>query len=102
MRKDFEEAFKVCDVIVTPTAPTAAFRLGEKTADPLQMYLSDIFTIPCNLAGLPGLSLPCGFTPEGLPIGLQMIGRPFEEERLLQTAHAYERNTEWHVRKPAL
>jgi aspartyl-tRNA(Asn)/glutamyl-tRNA(Gln) amidotransferase subunit A len=102
IRKDFEEAFQRCDVLVLPTAPTPAFRIGEKVEDPLQMYLSDIFTIPCNLAGLPGLSLPCGFTQEGLPIGLQMIGNFFQEEKILRAAWAYEQNTEHHRRKPNL
>ncbi len=102
IRKDFEEAFKHCDVIVTPTAPTAAFGLGEKTDDPLTMYLSDIFTISANLAGIPGISLPCGFTQAGLPIGLQLLGKPFDEATLLQVGFAYEQATEWHRRKPPL
>ena len=101
IRRDFEAVFRDHDVIVTPTAPTTAFRIGEKTSDPLQMYLSDIFTISVNLAGLPGLSLPCGFDAQGLPIGLQIIGRPFAEEVVLQVAHAYEQATEWHRRIPA-
>jgi aspartyl-tRNA(Asn)/glutamyl-tRNA(Gln) amidotransferase subunit A len=99
IRKDFEEAFKSVDVMLTPTTPTPAFKIGEKTSDPLQMYLSDIFTISCNLAGLPGLSLPCGFSSGGLPIGLQVLGRPFEEERVLAAAAAYEKATDW-VRTP--
>jgi aspartyl-tRNA(Asn)/glutamyl-tRNA(Gln) amidotransferase subunit A len=99
IRRDFEQVFAAHDVIVTPTAPTTAFRIAEKTSDPLQMYLSDIFTISVNLAGLPGLSLPCGFDKAGLPIGLQIIGRPFEEERVLQAAYAYEQATEWHLRE---
>jgi aspartyl-tRNA(Asn)/glutamyl-tRNA(Gln) amidotransferase subunit A len=102
IRKDFEEAFRRCDVLILPTAPTPAFRLGEKVDDPLQMYLSDIFTIPCNLAGLPGLSLPCGFTGEGLPIGLQILGNFFQEEKILRVAWAFEQNTEHHRRKPIL
>jgi aspartyl-tRNA(Asn)/glutamyl-tRNA(Gln) amidotransferase subunit A len=102
IRKDFEEAFRRCDVLILPTAPTPAFRLGEKVDDPLQMYLSDIFTIPCNLAGLPGLSLPCGFTGEGLPIGLQILGNFFQEEKILRVAWAFEQNTEHHRRKPSL
>jgi len=102
IRKDFEEAFKRCEVILTPTAPTAAFRLGEKTDDPLTMYLSDIFTISANLAGIPGISLPCGFTQAGLPIGLQLLGKPFDEETLLQLAFAYEQATDWHKRKRPL
>ncbi len=102
IRKDFEEAFKKCDVLILPTAPTPAFRVGEKVDDPLQMYLSDIFTIPCNLAGLPGLSLRCGFTGEGLPIGLQILGNFFQEEKILRVAWAFEQNTEHHRRKPEL
>jgi aspartyl-tRNA(Asn)/glutamyl-tRNA(Gln) amidotransferase subunit A len=98
IRRDFEQVFATEDVVVTPTAPTTAFRIGEKTSDPLQMYLSDIFTISVNLAGLPGLSLPCGFDRSGMPIGLQIVGRPFEEEKVLQTAYAYEQVTEWHER----
>ncbi len=102
IRKDFEEAFKRCEVILTPTAPTPAFGLGEKTDNPLTMYLSDIFTISANLAGIPGISLPCGFTQAGLPIGLQLLGKPFDESTLLQMAFAYEQATEWHRRKPPL
>ena len=90
IRQDFERAFEHCDFIVTPVAPTTAFKLGEKTADPLQMYLSDIFTISVNLAGLPGLSVPCGYDRGGMPIGLQLIGPPFGEEIILRAADAYE------------
>ncbi len=97
--QDFQEAFKEVDLIVTPATPTPAFKLGEKSEDPLQMYLSDIFTISVNLAGLPAIALPCGFSKGGLPIGFQLIGRAFEEERILRAAHAYERSTEWHLRK---
>ncbi|OGQ58235.1 MAG: aspartyl/glutamyl-tRNA amidotransferase subunit A [Deltaproteobacteria bacterium RIFCSPLOWO2_02_FULL_53_8] len=100
--RDFDEAFKVCDVIATPTAPTPAFKLGEKVSDPLTMYLSDIFTISCNLAGIPGISVPCGFTSTGLPIGLQILGRQFDEQTLLQAASAYERSTQWHLKKAVL
>ena len=102
IRKDFEEAFKRCEVILTPAAPTPAFRLGEKTDDPLTMYLSDIFTISTNLAGIPGISLPCGFTQAGLPVGLQLLGKPFDEATILQVAFAYEQATDWHRRKPPL
>lgn len=102
IRRDFEQAFKRCEVILTPTAPTPAFRLGEKTGDPLTMYLSDIFTISANLAGIPGISLPCGFTQAGLPIGLQLLGKPFDEATVLQVAFAYEQATEWHKRSPPL
>jgi aspartyl-tRNA(Asn)/glutamyl-tRNA(Gln) amidotransferase subunit A len=102
IKKDFDEAFKKCDAILTPTAPTTAFKIGEKTQDPLQMYLSDIFTISVNLAGLPALSLPCGFDFQGLPIGLQMIGKHFDETTILRIAFAYEQSTDWHKRKPPL
>src|SRR5712692_1037918 len=102
IRQDFLKAFEDCDVIATPVAPTTAFRLGEKTADPLTMYLSDIFTIAVNLAGLPGLSVPCGFDENGMPISLQLIGKPFGEDTLLQAAYAYEQATPWHTRKPSL
>ncbi len=102
IRQDFAKAFSSCDVLLSPTAPTPAFRLGEKVDDPLQMYLSDIYTIPCNLAGLPGLSLPCGFSAEGLPIGLQILANHFQEERIIRLAHAFEQNTEYHLRRPAL
>lgn len=100
--RDFAEAFAKCDVLVLPTAPTPAFKLGEKVDDPLQMYLSDIYTIPCNLAGLPGLSFPCGFSSSGLPIGLQVLGNHFQEEKILRVAYTYERNTDHHLRKPNL
>ncbi|SPQ00733.1 Glutamyl-tRNA(Gln) amidotransferase subunit A [Candidatus Sulfobium mesophilum] len=102
IKNDFENAFKEVDIILTPTSPTAAFRLGEKTEDPLHMYLADIFTISVNLAGAPGISIPCGFTSGNLPIGLQLIGRHFDEETLLKAAYAYEQSTDWHRRKPAL
>ena len=102
IKRDFDEAFKRCDVIVTPTAPTTAFKIGEKTKDPLQMYLSDIYTISINLAGLPALSLPCGFDGDGLPIGLQIIGKHFDESTILRAAYHYEQATEWHVRKPKI
>ena len=96
IRQDFLDAFAKVDVMLTPVAPTPAFRLGEKLADPLQMYLSDIFTIPVNLAGTCGMSLPCGLSRDGLPIGLQLIGRPFGEAALLKAAYAYEQATTWH------
>ncbi len=102
IKNDFDEAFKSCDVIVAPTAPTTAFKIGEKTEDPLQMYLSDIFTNSLNLAGLPGLSMPCGFDTKGLPIGLQIIGKPLDEATVLRVAYAYEQATDWHNRKPSL
>jgi aspartyl-tRNA(Asn)/glutamyl-tRNA(Gln) amidotransferase subunit A len=102
IRNDFLRAFETVDAIVTPTTPTAAFRAGEKSGDPLQMYLSDIFTISCNLAGICGVSVPCGFTNSPkLPIGLQLLGQPFGEESLLRLAHAYEQATPWHKEKAA-
>jgi aspartyl-tRNA(Asn)/glutamyl-tRNA(Gln) amidotransferase subunit A len=91
IRQDFERAFQQVDAVLSPTSPVPAFKLGEKVADPLSMYLMDVFTLPCNLAGLPGLSLPCGFTQAGLPIGLQILGKPFDEARLLRIARAFER-----------
>ncbi|HET6679028.1 MAG TPA: Asp-tRNA(Asn)/Glu-tRNA(Gln) amidotransferase subunit GatA [Nitrospira sp.] len=97
--EDFRAAFKDVDLIVTPVTPTPAFKLGEKSEDPLQMYLSDIYTISVNLAGLPAIAVPCGFSKAGLPIGVQLIGRPFEEETLLRAAHAYEQSTQWHLKK---
>jgi aspartyl-tRNA(Asn)/glutamyl-tRNA(Gln) amidotransferase subunit A len=102
IKQDFDEAFKHCDVIVTPTAPTTAFKLAEKIQDPLQMYLSDIYTISVNLGGLPALSLPCGFDQDGMPIGMQIIGKHFDEATILRVGHAYEQATEWSKRKPDL
>jgi aspartyl-tRNA(Asn)/glutamyl-tRNA(Gln) amidotransferase subunit A len=100
IKQDFETAFDRVDVLICPTAPTTAFKAGEKTADPLSMYLSDLMTIPVNLAGLPGMSIPCGFDGQGLPIGLQLIGNVLREDILFQVAHAYEQATDWHDRKP--
>ncbi len=97
--QDFIRAFETVDVILTPVAPTPAFKIGEKINDPLQMYLSDIFTIPVNLAGTCGMSIPAGFSGEGLPIGMQLIGKPFGEETVLRTAYAFEQNTDWHRRR---
>jgi aspartyl-tRNA(Asn)/glutamyl-tRNA(Gln) amidotransferase subunit A len=102
IKRDFDEAFKLCDVILTPASPTPAFKIGEKTDDPLQMYLSDIFTISANLAGIPGISVPCGFTRSGLPIGVQFLSGPFEEGKLLQIAAACERNAKIERRRPNL
>jgi aspartyl-tRNA(Asn)/glutamyl-tRNA(Gln) amidotransferase subunit A len=102
IRQDFADAFKEVDLIATPVTPTPAFALGEKIEDPLQMYLSDIYTISVNLAGLPAISVPCGFSRKGLPIGLQLIGRAFEEETLLRAAHAYEQSAQWYVKKPVV
>jgi aspartyl-tRNA(Asn)/glutamyl-tRNA(Gln) amidotransferase subunit A len=99
---DFAAAFAHCDAIVGPTSPTPAFRIGERSADPLAMYLADIYTIGANLAGLPGISIPCGFTKTGLPIGLQILAAPFEEEKLLRIARMFERATDWHTRRPKL
>jgi aspartyl-tRNA(Asn)/glutamyl-tRNA(Gln) amidotransferase subunit A len=99
LRRDFEQAFRGCDVIATPTTPEVAFRLGEKTGDPLRMYLSDIYTVSCNLAGIPGLSLPCGFA-HGMPVGLQLLGPVLEEGRLLRVADAFQRRTDFHSRRP--
>ena len=100
--EDFKSAFKACDVILSPVAPTAAFRLGEKADDPLTMYLSDVFTLAANLAGIPGMSVPCGFTGSGLPIGLQIMGSHFREGTLLKVAYNYEQATDFHTRRPVL
>jgi aspartyl-tRNA(Asn)/glutamyl-tRNA(Gln) amidotransferase subunit A len=102
IKQDFEQALRDVDVLACPTTPTTAFRIGEKADDPLQMYLSDIFTLSLNLAGICGLSLPCGFDATGLPIGLQLIAGAFAEATLLRTAYAYEQATEWHLRHPPL
>ncbi|MEH2064749.1 MAG: Asp-tRNA(Asn)/Glu-tRNA(Gln) amidotransferase subunit GatA [Nostoc sp.] len=102
IKEDFEKAFGVVDVLVCPTSPTTAFKAGEKTTDPLSMYLTDLMTIPVNLAGLPSLSLPCGFDDQGLPIGLQLIGNVLREDLLFQVAYAYEQSTSWHLRKPQI
>jgi aspartyl-tRNA(Asn)/glutamyl-tRNA(Gln) amidotransferase subunit A len=101
IRQDFLRAYHEVDALLTPTSPTPAFKLGEKS-DPLTLYLCDIYTIGVNLAGLPALSLPCGFTPAGLPIGLQLIGQPFREADLLAMAHTYEQAHDWHTRHPIL
>ncbi|MGC4034066.1 MAG: Asp-tRNA(Asn)/Glu-tRNA(Gln) amidotransferase subunit GatA [Tepidisphaeraceae bacterium] len=104
IKADYDKAFEKCDVILTPTSPTPAFRIGEKNADPLSMYLCDVFTVTCNIAGIPGLSLPCGFTTDTnpLPIGLQLLGPAFGEEKLLRVARMYEKATEWHKARPVL
>jgi aspartyl-tRNA(Asn)/glutamyl-tRNA(Gln) amidotransferase subunit A len=102
IKQDFERAFEQVDVLVCPTSPTTAFKAGDKTNDPLSMYLLDLMTIPVNLAGLPGLSLPCGFDEQGLPIGLQIIGNVLREDLVLQAAYAYEQSTEWHKHTPKL
>jgi aspartyl-tRNA(Asn)/glutamyl-tRNA(Gln) amidotransferase subunit A len=102
IKQDFEAAFAKVDVLVSPTSPTTAFKAGEKTADPLGMYLSDLMTIPVNLAGLPGMSLPCGFDSQGLPIGLQLVSQVLREDILLRVGYAYEQSTDWHEQKPPL
>jgi aspartyl-tRNA(Asn)/glutamyl-tRNA(Gln) amidotransferase subunit A len=102
IKQDFVEAFRTVDAVLSPTSPTPAFRIGEKVSDPLAMYLNDVFTLPCNLAGLPGLSLPCGFTRAGLPIGLQILGRPWDEARVLRIARTFEREHDFHRRAPPL
>ncbi len=99
---DFQTAFSSCDLIMSPTTPSTAFKIGEKVSDPVQMYLSDTFTIAANLAGLPAMSLPCGFDQKGLPIGLQIIGNYFDEARMLSVAHAYQRETDWHEKRPPI
>lgn len=100
--RDFEEAFRKVDVVLSPTSPVPAFKIGEKTHSPLEMYLMDVLTLPCSLAGLPGVSIPCGFTGKGLPIGLQLLGRPFDEAQLLTAARAFEREHDFHQRWPTL
>ena len=100
IRGDFDAAFHEVDVLLGPISPTPAFKLGERTADPLAMYLSDIYTITANLAGIPGISIPCGLTRDNLPIGLQLLAPPFAEEMLLRTARVFERTTDWHLRRP--
>ncbi len=99
--KDFQDAFKdKCDLVLCPTTPTSAFKIGEKSSDPLEMYLNDIFTIPVNLAGLPGISIPCGFDSQNLPIGLQLIGNLWQESTIIRAAAAYEAETKWHTKFP--
>ncbi len=102
IKRDFEEAFKKCDVILTPTVPAPAFKIGEKIDDPLQMYLCDIFTLSANLAGIPGISVPCGYTKSGLPIGLQLLAGHFEEGKLIQAASAYEKHSKLEIRRPEI
>jgi len=100
IREDYETAFREVDVLMGPTSPTPAFRLGERTADPLAMYLSDVYTVSCNLAAIAGISIPAGFTKAGLPVGLQILGNVFSEEKLLRVARMYERETDWAARLP--
>jgi aspartyl-tRNA(Asn)/glutamyl-tRNA(Gln) amidotransferase subunit A len=101
LRRDFEQAFQRCDVICSPVAPSTAFAFGEKTADPLAMYLADVYTISANLAGIPAISVPCGFDRRGLPIGLQLMGKPLAESTLLSIAHQYQLLTDHHTKVPA-
>jgi aspartyl-tRNA(Asn)/glutamyl-tRNA(Gln) amidotransferase subunit A len=100
--EDFNRAFETCDVLLCPVAPTPAFKIGEKTDDPLTMYLMDIFTISANLAGIPGMSVPCGFSNAGLPIGLQLMGKHFNEEMLLKVAYNFQQATDFHKKKPSI
>ena len=102
IRNDFDEAFKQCDFILGPVTPNPAYRMGEKSNDPLSMYLDDLYTVSANLAGLPGISLPCGLSQEGLPIGLQLLAPPFEEERLLRAAAMFQSATDWHSKRASL
>ncbi|MCH7496050.1 MAG: Asp-tRNA(Asn)/Glu-tRNA(Gln) amidotransferase subunit GatA, partial [Candidatus Marinimicrobia bacterium] len=102
IKNDFDKAFEHFDAIITPTSPTTAFKLGERVDDPISMYLSDVYTISANLSGLPAVSIPCGFSKENLPIGLQIIAKPFAEEMLFRIAYTFEQNTDWHKRKVAL
>jgi aspartyl-tRNA(Asn)/glutamyl-tRNA(Gln) amidotransferase subunit A len=107
IKRDFDRAFEKCDVICCPTSPIPAFKIGEKSGDPLQMYLCDVFTVTCNIAGLPGISLPCGFSGASggeppLPLGLQLLGPTFSEGKLLRVARMYERETDWHMRRPTV
>ncbi len=102
IKRDFDEAFKTVDVIACPVAPTTAFKIGEKTDDPLAMYLEDVFTLPASLAGICGLSVPCGFDGQKLPIGLQLLGPAFGEDKVLRIGEAYQQATEWHKQKPPL
>ena len=102
IKQDFDEAFKRVDAIVAPTSPETAFKIGEKTDDPIKMYLSDVLTIPCNIAGLPGISVPSGLSSSGLPVGIQVLGRPFNEETVLRVAHAYEKRSGWSGKRPPI
>jgi aspartyl-tRNA(Asn)/glutamyl-tRNA(Gln) amidotransferase subunit A len=101
LKQDFERAFEQVDAIVGPTSPTVAFRIGERTDDPYQMYLADVFTIPANMAGIPGVAIPCGFS-DGLPVSLQVLGKAFDEATILRVAHAYERSASWWTMRPEL
>jgi aspartyl-tRNA(Asn)/glutamyl-tRNA(Gln) amidotransferase subunit A len=100
--EDFNKAFEHCDLIVSPVTPSPAFKIGENISDPLTMYLSDIYTLSANLAGIPGMSIPCGFSAEGLPIGMQLLGNRFDEKTLLKTALSFQSATDYHLKKPAI
>ena len=102
IKSDFDAAFEKVDVIATPTSPTPAFKIGERTADPLQMYLADVMTTPASHAGLPGISVPCGLAGSGLPVGLQLLGAPFAEDKVLRVAYTFEQNTDHHQQKPKI
>jgi aspartyl-tRNA(Asn)/glutamyl-tRNA(Gln) amidotransferase subunit A len=102
IRRDFERAFESVDVIAAPVAPSTAFRLGEHSDDPLAMYLEDVFTLPANLAGIPGITFPVGFDGQGLPVGMQLMGPPYREDLLFKSAHAYQQISDWHTRFPVL
>jgi aspartyl-tRNA(Asn)/glutamyl-tRNA(Gln) amidotransferase subunit A len=102
IKQDFEHAFKEVDIIAAPVAPTTAFRIGEHGDDPLSMYLEDVFTLPANLAGVPGITFPVGFDQQSLPVGIQLMGPHFQEELLFQVAHAYQQITNWHTHQPKL
>ena len=102
IKSDFDEAFKTFDILLTPTSPTTAFKIGEKMDDPLTMYLSDIFTVNCNIAGIPGMSMPCGLSSSGMPIGLQLLAKPFDEETIFRVAYTFQQNTDHHLERPKL
>ena len=102
IKHDFDKVFEKFDVVLTPTSPTTAFKIGEKMDDPITMYLSDIYTVNCNMAGIPGISLPCGFNSDGLPIGLQFMAKAFDEEMLFRLAYTFEQNTDHHLKRPEL
>ena len=102
IKNDFDEAFKTFDILLTPTSPTTAFKIGEKMDDPLIMYLSDIFTVNCNIAGIPGMSMPCGLSSTGMPIGLQLLAKPFDEETIFRASYTFQQNTEHHLKRPKL
>ncbi|MBS3764282.1 MAG: Asp-tRNA(Asn)/Glu-tRNA(Gln) amidotransferase subunit GatA, partial [Planctomycetes bacterium] len=102
IKQDFDRVWEEVDLLLAPTTPTAAFKINEKTEDPLEMYLSDVFTISCNLAGICGISVPCGFTDGGLPVGMQLLGPSWAEEDLLVATNSYQEATDWHTERPAI